>query len=48
MTLNDSGVRDIARVLRVSPIKMIQELKKRETSQTNQSETITTSEIRAD
>ena len=47
MTLNGSGVRDIARVLRVSPTTVIQELKKTQTSQTNQSETVTTPEFRA-
>ncbi len=37
MTLNGSGVRDIARVLRVSPTTVIQELKKTQTSPTSQS-----------
>ena len=35
MTLNGSGVRDIARVLRVSPTTVIQELKKTQTSRTS-------------
>lgn len=48
MTLNGSGVRDIARVLRVSPTTVIQELKKTQTSPTSQSKTVTTGEIRAD
>jgi transposase-like protein len=45
MTLNGSGVRDIARVLRVSPTTVIQELKKTQTSPTNQSKTVTTGKI---
>lgn len=40
MTLNGSGVRDIARVLHVSPTTVIQELKKNCPSQTSQSEII--------
>jgi transposase-like protein len=47
MALNGSGVRDIARVLRISPTTVIQVLKKTQTSQTNQSETVTTPEFRA-
>lgn len=48
MTLNGSGVRDLARVLRVSPTIVIQELKKTQTPPTSQSKTVTTGEIRAD
>ena len=40
MTLNGSGVRDIARVLHVSPTTVIQELKKNYSPQTSQSEII--------
>ena len=40
MTLNGSGVRDIARVLHVSPTTVIQELKKNCSPQTSQSEII--------
>lgn len=40
MTLNGSGVRDIARVLHVSPTTVIQEFKKNCPSQTSQSEII--------
>ncbi|WP_250126800.1 IS1-like element transposase [Chroococcidiopsis sp. CCMEE 29] len=47
MTLNGSGVRDIARVLRVSPTTVIQELKKTQTSRTSKSETVTATEARA-
>ena len=39
MTLNGSGVRDIARVLRVSPTTVIQELKKTRSPRASQSET---------
>ena len=48
MTLNGSGVRDIARVLRVSPTTVIQELKKTQTSRTSEPETVTATEARAD
>lgn len=41
MTLNGSGVRDIARVLHVSPTTIIQELKKTQVPQTSESETPT-------
>jgi transposase-like protein len=40
MTLNGSGVRDIARVLHISPTTVIQELKKNRSSQTTKSETV--------
>lgn len=40
MTLDGSGVRDIARVLHVSPTTVIQELKKTRTPQANESETL--------
>jgi len=40
MTLNGSGVRDIARVLHVSPTTVIQELKKTRTPQASESETL--------
>ncbi|MBD2309926.1 IS1 family transposase [Chroococcidiopsis sp. FACHB-1243] len=40
MTLNGSGVRDIARVLRVSPTTVIQELKKTHTAQASESKTL--------
>jgi transposase-like protein len=40
MTLNGSGVRDIARVLHVSPTTVIQELKKTRTPHTCESETL--------
>ncbi len=39
MTLNGSGVRNIARVLHVSPTTVIQELKKTQVPQTSESET---------
>ena len=39
MTLNGSGVRDIARVLHISPTTVIQELKKTRSPQTSQSKT---------
>lgn len=48
MTLNGSGVRDIARMLRVSPTTVIQELKKTQTSRASESETVTATEARAD
>jgi transposase-like protein len=48
MTLNGSGVRDIARVLHVSPTTVIQELKKTQTTPTSQSKTVTTTKPRAD
>lgn len=41
MTLNGSKVRDIARVLQVSPTTVILVLKKTHSSQTSQSETFT-------
>lgn len=44
MTLNGSGVRDIARVLHTSPTTVIKELKKTQTAQTNQSKTLTATE----
>ena len=37
MTLNGSGIRDIARVLHVSPTTVIEELKKRASASTHQS-----------
>ena len=40
MTLNGSGVRDIARVLRVSTSTVIRELKKNPSPQTRQPEAI--------
>lgn len=40
MTLNGSGVRDIARVLHVSPTTVIQELKKTRTPDTCESEAL--------
>ncbi len=40
MTLNGSGVRDIARVLHVSPTTVIQELKKTRTPQVSESKTL--------
>jgi len=40
MTLNGSGVRDIARVLHVSPTTVIQELKKTHTPQASESKTL--------
>lgn len=40
MTLNSSGVRDIARVLHVSTATVIQELKKNSTTANCQSETV--------
>lgn len=40
MTLNGSGVRDIARVLRVSPTTVIQELKKTHSSHTCEPQTL--------
>ncbi len=39
MTLNGSGVRDIVRVLHISPTTVIQELKKTRSSQASESET---------
>lgn len=36
MTLNGSGIRDIARVLHISPTTVIEELKKRAAAQTRQ------------
>ncbi len=41
MTLNGSGVRDIARVLHVSPTTVIQELKKTRSAQASKSKTPT-------
>ena len=41
MTLNGSGVRDIARVLRISPTTVIQELKKTRSPRASESETLT-------
>ena len=46
MTLNGSGVRDIARVLHTSPTTVINELKKTRASGTSQSETPTAVETR--
>ncbi len=40
MTLNGSGVRDIARVLHISSTTVIQELKKTRTAQASESETL--------
>jgi transposase-like protein len=40
MTLNGSGIRDIARVLRVSPTTVIQELKKTRFPQSSKPETL--------
>ena len=40
MTWNGSGVRDMARVLHVSPTTVIQELKKPRTPQASESETL--------
>jgi transposase-like protein len=40
MTLNGSGVRDIARVLRTSPTTVIKELKKTCLPQTSESEAV--------
>jgi transposase-like protein len=37
MSLNASGIRDIARVLRVSPTTVMQELKKRASTASRQS-----------
>ena len=48
MTLNGSGIRDIARVLHISPTTVIQELKKTQTSRTSEPETVTATEARAD
>jgi len=44
MTLNGSGVRDIARVLHVSPTTVIQVLKKNRAFGTSQSATLTAAE----
>ncbi len=41
MTLNGSGVRDIARVLQISPTTVIQELKKTPSRQASESKTLT-------
>ncbi len=41
MTLNGSGVRDIARVLHISPTTVIQELKKTRSPQASESGTLT-------
>ncbi len=42
MTLNGSGVRDIARVLHISPTTVIQELKKTPSPPASESETFAT------
>lgn len=44
MTLNGSGVRDIARALHVSPTTVIQELKKTDTAQAGESKTLAVAE----
>jgi transposase-like protein len=48
MTLNGSGVRDIARVLHVSPMTVIQELKKTRSPQASESEAVGIAQTRAD
>ena len=48
MKLNGSGVRDIARVLQVSPMAVIQELKKTSSPQASESEAVGMVQTRAD
>ncbi len=48
MTLNGSGVCDIARVLHVSPMTVIQELKKTSSPQASESEAVEMAQTRAD